>query len=274
MRLRRSANTTGKSGCVGTERIQVRSKRGRTVPFTKSPVLPSETVRTVEQMTAETVYRAPLQERSEETFERILRAARACFEERRSTTVGVRELCAASGVSRSSFYARFPNVESVVITSYDRFAARARAVVEDVDEQWARHRSGNSDFEAFVRFMVAEHLRFYDRERPLVQAFRAGEPNCDPLVSRRQALDAHLIRRAFEVTERYYPGFDGKRVLAAVAAEGALLIASARSVFDFSDQLLAPGASPLDDSRQLLDQFTEMVVAFVRRAHAPPPPHR
>ena len=173
----------------------------------------------------------------------------------------IRELCAASDSSRSSFYARFPNAESLVHLAYDRFSERALAVCDDIEARWPRVRPGGPDFEAYVRFLVREHLRFYDDERRLVQAFRSREATDPVLLRRREALDRSLIERALAVTQACYPAFPVARYRDLVERNGTILIATARSVFDFPDQLSV--AKP-EDGLALADQFAAMAIDFVR----------
>ena len=67
---------------------------------------------------------APKQSRSEETFARIVDAAERLYRLRRSCEVPIRELCDEARASRSSFYARFPDIDALTLVVFERFAAR------------------------------------------------------------------------------------------------------------------------------------------------------
>jgi len=64
--------------------------------------------------------RAPRQERSQQTLERIIEATRRLFDGRDFESLGIQEICEAANVSRSSFYARFPNKTALLTELYDR----------------------------------------------------------------------------------------------------------------------------------------------------------
>ncbi len=69
-----------------------------------------------------------MQQRSEETRQKILQAAEALFAQKGYDATGVADLCAASGVSKGAFYHHFPSKQSV-------FLALLEGWLKQLDEQ-------------------------------------------------------------------------------------------------------------------------------------------
>ena len=102
----------------------------------------------------------PKQRRSRETVERILRAADELVAQRPFREITVQDLCLAAEVSSSSFYARFPAKEDVLLALFDLHSREARedvasAIGEVVD------RSGSID--EVTRALLVTYLRFVRR---------------------------------------------------------------------------------------------------------------
>ncbi|MEJ5314518.1 MULTISPECIES: TetR/AcrR family transcriptional regulator [Anaerolinea] len=69
-----------------------------------------------------------MQQRSEETRQKILQAAEVLFAQKGYDATGVADLCAASGVSKGAFYHHFPSKQSV-------FLALLEEWLKQLDEQ-------------------------------------------------------------------------------------------------------------------------------------------
>lgn len=75
-------------------------------------------------------YLEPLQGRSRATLERILDAVTARLGTQRFAELSVETICADAGVSRSSFYARFPTRDALVLALADRYSQLIRDAAE------------------------------------------------------------------------------------------------------------------------------------------------
>lgn len=75
------------------------------------------------------VVRPPRQERSRETYERILDTAEQLLADRPFELVSIDDIVNEAVVSRSSFYARFASKEALLDPLFERYAQRAREAV-------------------------------------------------------------------------------------------------------------------------------------------------
>lgn len=205
--------------------------------------------------------REPRQERSEETFERIIAAAIALFSETGTTEVPVREICDRADASKSSFYARFPSAGVLVRVAYDRFAARVLEVVDEVEHGWPLVRPGGDDLAAYVERVIGTFARFFETEQRLLRAYRMAERADDELVQRRLSLDREILRRTIRSACNQYPDQLDEASLRAALEEGiGVIAAAARGTFDFADQLSI--ASQLD-RQELVHQLSALVLRYV-----------
>ena len=205
--------------------------------------------------------RAPRQERSEETFERIIASATALFAETGTVDVPVREICERADASKSSFYARFPSAQALVRVAYDRFVGRVLAVIDEVEGRWPLERPGGDDLEAFVHRMIGDFAAFFEAEQRLLRAYRGAERLDDEIVARRLGLDREILRRTIRSACKQYPDRLDRSLLEASLGEGiGVIAAAARGTFDFADELSI--ASQLDRG-ELVRQLAELVVRYV-----------
>lgn len=64
-----------------------------------------------------------IQTRSEETYDRILQAAAACFAARGYDATGTAEICRQAGVSKGAFYHHFPSKQGLFLELLNRWLA-------------------------------------------------------------------------------------------------------------------------------------------------------
>ena len=82
-----------------------------------------------------TGYREPVQKRSRATLDRILDTVVELLQHQRLREISVVTICEAAGVSRSSFYARFPTRDALAVALADRYAAAIDRAAERVEEE-------------------------------------------------------------------------------------------------------------------------------------------
>ncbi len=74
----------------------------------------------------------PLQQRSEETYERLLDVAMECFARQGYDATGVAELCERAGVSKGAFYYHFPSKQQLFLELIERWLAGLDARLEEL----------------------------------------------------------------------------------------------------------------------------------------------
>jgi len=115
----------------------------------------------------------PKQRRSRETVEKILRATDRLVVDRSFRDITVQDLCNEAGVSPSSFYARFPAKEDVLLAVFDLHSQEAR-IDAAVAIQEVMDRSGSVD--EIVRALLGAYLRFVRRNGPVMMSI-FGDPS-------------------------------------------------------------------------------------------------
>lgn len=96
----------------------------------------------------------PVQVRAEETREKIVLAARACFAQFGYTATGTAEICRQAGLSKGAFYHHFPTKQAVFLELLNRWLA-------DLDAQMAAARAGAASVPEGLRAMAAGAAPFF-----------------------------------------------------------------------------------------------------------------
>lgn len=81
-------------------------------------------------------YRQPVQERSRETFRRILATAMAILDEHGVEALTTNRVAMDTGISVATLYRFFPNKESIVYAAYEHWTSELSARVEEVIAHW------------------------------------------------------------------------------------------------------------------------------------------
>ncbi len=103
----------------------------------------------------------PKQDRSKDTSERILEAARGLLEEQTFDTVSVAAIADRAGISVGGFYARFPNKEAL-LHAFDEYLVEQvlRIVRKEMDPARWRGKSVAEVIEGYIRMtadVFAQH---------------------------------------------------------------------------------------------------------------------
>jgi AcrR family transcriptional regulator len=142
------------------------------------------------------------QRRSREAVARILAATEGLLEHRPFGELTVQDICEAAEVSPSTFYARFPAREDVLLALFDLHQREARDAAEASILEVAKV-SGDTD--ELLSAMLTHYLRFVRRNGPvMVSIFR--EPT---LVDRYYALGGEVSDRLLDLLVASY-GVDNR----------------------------------------------------------------
>jgi len=144
--------------------------------------------------------RAPRQERSQQTLERIIEATRRLFDGRDFESLGVQEICEAANVSRSSFYARFPNKTALLTELYDR---HRKMRIEMLAKQNASIDWDAMSIDAVVSTCIALYVEDRRSLDPFLRSMVVIETNYPQISAQRAELDSftmsmirdHLMQR-------------------------------------------------------------------------------
>jgi AcrR family transcriptional regulator len=134
--------------------------------------------------------RAPLQERSQQSLERMLDAAEALIHERGFDELTVSELVQRSRTSVGSFYARFEDKAALLRAVHDRVLGKLEATFE----QRVSERAPTASLAEAVREEVESFLKLVTRDAAFVRAFSAFA--ADPVLLAR---GARTNRRHFAI---------------------------------------------------------------------------
>ncbi len=102
----------------------------------------------------------PKQDRSKDTSERILEAARGLLEEQTFDTVSVAAIADRAGISVGGFYARFPNKEAL-LHAFDEYLVEQvlRIVRKEMDPARWRGKSVAEVIEGYIRMTADVFVR-------------------------------------------------------------------------------------------------------------------
>jgi AcrR family transcriptional regulator len=136
--------------------------------------------------------RPPRQARSQETLDRLLDAAEALVAEKGFGDATVAEIARRAGSSVGSFYARFPDKESLLFALYDRYFEQATATADAALDpgRWAR--AGVADV---VRSVVPFLVRIYRERAGLIRAFVQRNHADDGFRARQERLSHYVSER-------------------------------------------------------------------------------
>ena len=196
----------------------------------------------------------PKQERSRATLDAILEAAEQAFDGRSLGSIPLREITERAGVSVSSFYARFPDKESLLLATFvrvgDRILADTRArAAEPWEERGAR---------TLAREAVALHMDHWRRYGPLIRTVKQAEGD-DPTLRRYHArLERTVVNEISDVILRVLPWLRGARRLLTTTLFATA--ATAKASIDRPDHY----GLDLDRARdELVDELSEMALRWV-----------
>jgi AcrR family transcriptional regulator len=135
--------------------------------------------------------RAPQQDRSRKTLERILDATEEIIRERGVEAVTIPEVARAARSSVGSFYARFPDKATLLHTLHERACEQSIATAEAALEP---ARWGHLGTTALIRLFVEFAVRLFRERQPIMLAFSAALASDPGFAARRARTAAALVR--------------------------------------------------------------------------------
>lgn len=203
-------------------------------------------------------FHSPRQERSRKTLQRILDAVERLLADQTLATLRLEDVLQESGVSASSFYARFTGREAFIDALFEAYTTDVDSFVKTIE---------NADvpplLEERVRFFIAERARRFTSNRGLLRAL-VLEHRLRP--GRHADLIAENADRAVDVIVRFLLpckeelGGDEPALTIRRVVFFAFAILRERILFEQRGHAQRSG---LGDG-QLVDEVTRMAVAYLR----------
>jgi AcrR family transcriptional regulator len=199
-----------------------------------------------------------LQDRSRQTYERILNATEALLVSREFDAVRIEEILAEAGVSTGSFYARFEDKEALLSALNARYADGLR----QLDRADAHPTDVPPTLAARARAEVRHRIARFRRRRGLIRTISL-EQRRDPVISAEMVRLTRRVNR--RIVEFFEPCFaeighdDPERAV----VRGAYFVAAVcrdRMLFATAPHAASVGL-PLS---QLEDELTVMLNAYLR----------
>jgi len=203
--------------------------------------------------------RAPRQDRSRQTMDRVLKALEELLDEKPFDRITMVELAQRSGTGTSSIYARFRDKRSLILGVHGRLAER---VYPCLDRLFDFERLGKKPLRKIIHANLGSILRFYREHGQLVRAAVIVDA---PYVYERQIRVYCFAADRFSslLYERLPGTVDRKSIDRAADFSVRLITSVLHQVLVFKDFSL--GRKPLSD-RALVDQMTVAIWAALQEA--------
>jgi AcrR family transcriptional regulator len=140
--------------------------------------------------------RPGLQERSRDSFERVLAATESLLEEHLFEDVSIAEIAKRADVAVGTVYQRFPSKETFIPVLFERHNAAIGGRVARLSRQLESESTLRGRIELVVRFAVEYHVRHRGLLRALTTYVRANPSRVDPsLFGEREALYTAIAKK-------------------------------------------------------------------------------
>jgi AcrR family transcriptional regulator len=203
--------------------------------------------------------RAPRQDRSRQTMDRVLKALEELLDEKPFDRITMIELAQRSGTGTSSIYARFKDKRSLILGVHGRLAEQ---VYPCLDRLFDFERLGKKPLRKIIHANLASILRFYREHGQLVRAAVIVDA---PYVYERQVRVYCFAADRFSslLYERLPATVNRKDIDRAADFSVRLVTSILHQILVFKDFSL--GRKPLSD-RALVDQMTVAIWATLQDA--------
>jgi len=205
--------------------------------------------------------RAPRQERSQATRDRILAALSRLLEQKRFDAITTAELTRAANCSMSSLYARFPTKDALLSAFHDRFftysAHQVGAALDGID-------TARLSLDERVRALLSFFVRSYREHRGLLRSLVLHDRKQANAVfaARTRAYKHMVMQRALAVVLTGEPRATHSKVTRAFGFTLWLVVLAIENVVLF-DGLV--GSKPISD-KKLTEELTKVFVGRIRLA--------
>ena len=132
---------------------------------------------------------SPRQQRSRETYERVLDVAAKTFEELGYAGTTTNKVAGAAGISIGTFYHYFPDKDALLYALAERHLAHAS---ESMMAVFARLRDDEPDLETSLRAGIEVHVRLHVEEPQLHSLLYDSAPRSQALLTRLRAANAAI----------------------------------------------------------------------------------
>lgn len=203
--------------------------------------------------------RAPRQDRSRQTMDRVLKALEELLDEKPFDRITMVELAQRSGTGTSSIYARFRDKRSLILGVHGRLAERVFPCLERL---FALQRLEGKPLRKIIHANLASILRFYREHGQMVRAALLVDA---PYVYERQMRVYRFAADQFSALlyQRLPPDVDRKAVDRAADLSVRLVTSVVHQMLIFKDFTLV--RKPVSD-RVLVEQLTISIWAMLEDA--------
>jgi AcrR family transcriptional regulator len=203
--------------------------------------------------------RAPVQDRSQRTLERILDATELLLDNRPFDKVSVSEIAKEAKASVGSFYARFDGKAALLYALHERYIEESRATTEKAlaPEQWAA-----VTLEELTRQMVSFLLMFHREHQGLRRALVMIQTTDEQVRQRSASLASFVVDCLARLLESRRSEI--RRPDITLAADFVH-----RVVFSLLDQITiygpnSPTSKPMADE-VLVEEMTQICLAYLQQ---------
>ncbi|MDF2823786.1 MAG: transcriptional regulator [Mycobacterium sp.] len=160
---------------------------------------------------------SPRQQRSRETFERVLDVAAKTFEELGYTGTTTNKVAGAAGISIGTLYHYFPDKDALLYALAERHLAYAS---ESMMAVFARLRDEQPDLETSLRAGIEIHVRLHVEEPQLHSLLYDSAPRSEALLTRLRAANVAIAEEVARHFERLGVAKDSRALVASMLVAG------------------------------------------------------
>lgn len=160
---------------------------------------------------------SPRQQRSRETYERVLDVAAKTFEERGYTGTTTNKVAEAAGISIGTLYHYFPDKDALLYSLAERHLAGAR---ESMMAVFARLRESAPGLEESLRAGIEVNVRLHVEEPQLHRLLYDSAPRSEELLKRLRAANAAIADEVERHFERLDVAKTNRKLVASMVVSG------------------------------------------------------
>jgi AcrR family transcriptional regulator len=161
--------------------------------------------------------KSPRQQRSRETFERVLDVAAKTFEELGYAGTTTNKVAEAAGISIGTLYHYFPDKDALLYALADRHLAHAS---ESMMAVFARLREGQPDLGTSLRAGIEVIVRLHIEEPQLHSLLYDSAPRSEALLARLRAANVAIAEEVARNFERLGISGDHRALVASMVVAG------------------------------------------------------
>jgi AcrR family transcriptional regulator len=161
--------------------------------------------------------KSPRQQRSRETFERVLDVAAKTFEELGYAGTTTNKVAEAAGISIGTLYHYFPDKDALLYALADRHLAHAS---ESMMAVFARLREGQPDLGTSLRAGIEVIVRLHIEEPQLHSLLYDSAPRSEALLARLRAANVAIAEEVARNFERLGISGDQRALVASMVVAG------------------------------------------------------